>query len=123
MRHSKQRDTILNILRNTRSHPTADWIYDEARKEIANISLGTVYRNLAQLVVNKMILPIQINGVVHYDGFTENHQHFICGECGEIHDIDIHSNEIVSLINSKINHHVADCQIHLTGTCSNCKPN
>ncbi len=123
MRHSKQRETILNILRNTRSHPTADWIYSEARKEIPNISLGTVYRNLALLVTHRMIIPIQIDGVIHYDGFTEDHQHFICGECGTIYDIDVYSEEITSLINEKTNHHVVDCQVQLTGTCSNCKPN
>ena len=50
---SKAEDTptalILKILRDTKSHPTADWIYNEVRKEIPDISLGTVYRNLRLL--------------------------------------------------------------------------
>jgi len=46
---SKQREVILRVLKRTSSHPTADWVYEQVRKEIPNISLGTVYRNLKSL--------------------------------------------------------------------------
>jgi Fur family peroxide stress response transcriptional regulator len=46
IKSSRQRDCILRILRSTKIHPTADWIYESARKDLPNISLGTVYRNL-----------------------------------------------------------------------------
>ncbi len=49
MKYSKQREALLTLLRSTRSHPSADWLYENLRKEFPNISLGTVYRNLAQL--------------------------------------------------------------------------
>ncbi|HHV75717.1 MAG TPA: transcriptional repressor, partial [Thermoanaerobacterium sp.] len=39
---TKQKKTILEILRSTTSHPTADWIYAQARKVLPDISLGTV---------------------------------------------------------------------------------
>jgi Fur family peroxide stress response transcriptional regulator len=45
-RKTKQKEAILRILKDTRSHPTADSIYEEVRKEIPHISKGTVYRNL-----------------------------------------------------------------------------
>lgn len=48
MKYSKQREALLTLLRSTRSHPSADWLYENLRKEFPNISLGTVYRNLAQ---------------------------------------------------------------------------
>jgi Fur family peroxide stress response transcriptional regulator len=48
-RRTKQKETILEVLRGTNPHPTADWIYDEVRKEIPNISVMTVYRNLKTL--------------------------------------------------------------------------
>ena len=41
-KYSRQREVMLNVLRNTKTHPNADWIYTEVRKEIPNISLGTV---------------------------------------------------------------------------------
>ena len=49
MRFSHQRQTIREIVYKTNSHPTADWVFLEAKKSISNISLGTVYRNLKQL--------------------------------------------------------------------------
>lgn len=56
MKYSKQREALLTLLRSTRSHPSADWLYENLRKEFPNISLGTVYRNLAQLAENGDIL-------------------------------------------------------------------
>ena len=49
IKHSKQRDAILTYLHSTKSHPTAETVYENVRESIPNISLGTVYRNLALL--------------------------------------------------------------------------
>jgi Fe2+ or Zn2+ uptake regulation protein len=54
-RYSRQREHILKIVQNTDSHPTADWVYEQARAVIPNISLGTVYRNLNLLVEEGLI--------------------------------------------------------------------
>ena len=44
-RMSKQRRTILDLVKSGRlGHPTAADVYDEVRKTMPNISLGTVYR-------------------------------------------------------------------------------
>ncbi len=88
-KHSRQRDAILRVLKNTKSHPTADWVYNEVRKEIPNISLGTVYRNLAKLSDDKTIIKLGIGtGVEHFDGCTDLHYHVVCAECGAISDIE-----------------------------------
>ena len=123
MRFSKQRESILEIVKGTYSHPTADWIYAQARQVIPNISLGTIYRNLGQLVDRKEIRALDVGGAIHYDGQVHDHQHFLCVECDRVYDIDIKSGDVVSLIETKIDHHVTECQVHLTGTCSICKQN
>ncbi len=123
MRFSKQRDLILNIVQGTRSHPTADWVYGEVRKEFPNVSLGTVYRNLGQLVDNKSLLAINIDGTIHYDAFLDDHQHFQCKTCNNIYDIDISIKDFVSQIESKTNHKIDGCQIHLVGICKDCQNN
>ena len=82
MNYSKQREALLRVLRSTRSHPTAYWVYEELRKEIPNISLGTVYRNLAKLAQNGDILKLDIiSDKERFDGFTARHAHFVCNEC------------------------------------------
>ena len=59
MKYSKQREALLTLLRSTHSHPSADWLYENLRKEFPNISLGTVYRNLAVLADSGEIVKIQ----------------------------------------------------------------
>jgi Fe2+ or Zn2+ uptake regulation protein len=88
-RRTRQREAILRILKRTTAHPTADWLYDEVRKEIPNISKGTVYRNLNFLRQTGEILELNPDGTVtRYDGRPDNHYHFSCEKCGRVFDVD-----------------------------------
>src|SRR6056297_2080891 len=89
-RMTKQRKTILEVLKNTDSHPTADWIYEKVKQEIPNISLGTVYRNLNLLADKDKITVINYaNDQSHYDGNTKIHYHFRCNQCGNVFDLEV----------------------------------
>lgn len=123
MRHSKQRDIILEIVQQLHSHPTADIVYNKARKLVSNISLGTVYRNLGQLVDNNELKSINVDGVIHYDAFLTNHQHFQCRTCNKVSDIEIDTKEFVSEIDIKTNHKIDKCQIQFFGICEECQNN
>ena len=50
IRYSKQREAIRMYLLSTKSHPTAEAVYNNIKNEHPRISLGTVYRNLNLLV-------------------------------------------------------------------------
>ncbi|HHZ81013.1 MAG TPA: transcriptional repressor, partial [Candidatus Marinimicrobia bacterium] len=50
MRYSRQRETILQTVKVMDLHPSADDVYSRVRKRMPQISLGTIYRNLNQLV-------------------------------------------------------------------------
>jgi Fe2+ or Zn2+ uptake regulation protein len=89
MRKSKQRDAILRVLMSTTSHPTAEWLYEEVKREIPNISLGTVYRNLKLMKEQGEILELEQTGTYRrFDGNSANHYHFRCDWCGRVFDID-----------------------------------
>jgi len=45
-RNTKQRKRILEKLKTTIAHPTAEWVYGQLKDEMPSLSLGTVYRNL-----------------------------------------------------------------------------
>ena len=55
MNYSKQRETILNTLKENVVHPTAEYLYDVLKRENSSISLATLYRNLNQLAENGII--------------------------------------------------------------------
>lgn len=76
-------------MQGTSWHPSADWIYGEVRKEISNISLGTVYRNLNMLKAEGTIVDLSFAGSPsRYDGNCRPHDHFRCGKCGQVFDIE-----------------------------------
>ena len=88
LKKSRQRDAILANLQNRCDHPTADMIYMDIRKEIPNISLGTVYRNLSLLTEHGMIIKLSVDGKAErFDACTNTHYHFICQECGTVEDL------------------------------------
>lgn len=118
-RYSKQREVIYNILKNTTSHPSAEWVFLQARKEIDDISLGTVYRNLKYLSDMGAIKTVETtDGSLHYDADLSEHMHFICKECGQIADIFLKS-DLKNILESQGNK-VDSVKTVLYGTCSNC---
>ncbi len=88
-RRSKQREVILNLLKQTKSHPSAEWVYAEVKKEIPSISLGTVYRNIKLLQVMREVSEISCEGDEgRFDGNTGLHYHITCQSCGTIRDVE-----------------------------------
>ncbi len=122
MKYSKQREAILSLLRSTDSHPSADWLYENLRKDFPNISLGTVYRNLALLTENGDIIKIQTAfNKEHFDGFTEIHHHFVCQQCEKILDVTIDGMEKAQKqAAEKLQADVKDYSLVFYGVCSKC---
>lgn len=124
MNRSKQKEAILDVLRNTKSHPTAEWIYTKAREDIPNLSLGTVYRNLSLFVNEGMVNKISVgDGNDHFDFNTKPHSHFVCDNCGSIIDIDLafEENKIKEYITSDFNGVIRGQRIIFYGLCDDCK--
>ena len=117
MRQSFQRDTIRNIVKSTKCHPTADWIYSQARKLIPNISLGTVYRNLSHLDQSGVIKAFKDDSITRYDGNTKPHHHLKCFECGGIKDVDLHDLNLNKHIKSKFDFEPIEVEITVFGKC------
>lgn len=87
-KYSRKRDAILQCLRSTKTHPTADWVFQELKKDFPETSLGTVYRNLSQCKQRGEIRSIGfVNGFERFDACTEPHDHLICRACGRVEDI------------------------------------
>ena len=87
--YSKQREDLLNILKNSRSHPTAEELYEKAKEKIQSVSRGTVYRNLKDLVDEGYIIKISMaSGADRYDYIHKKHNHIICKSCGTVKDFE-----------------------------------
>lgn len=88
-KYSRKREALLEKIRATSTHPTADWIYEEVKKDIPDLSLGTVYRNLAVFKDEGLIISVGVvDGQERFDANTKEHTHFICLDCGAVIDIN-----------------------------------
>jgi Fur family peroxide stress response transcriptional regulator len=123
-RGSKQREAILRILQSTDIHPTADWIYDQVRKVIPNISLGTVYRNLNLLKDEGLIKEVTIYGSssARYDANLEPHHHFICLVCNSVYDLPVQDENVnVSHLVSGRDLKIKFVKLDIFGICDKCQ--
>lgn len=123
LKHSKQRDSIMEFLATRNDHPTADTVYMNVREIFPNISLGTVYRNLTLLADIGEIARIRVgDGVDHFDADTSPHNHFICRDCGSVMDLKMESIDSITEIAGRnfdglIEGHVT----YFHGICGNCR--
>jgi Fur family peroxide stress response transcriptional regulator len=86
---TRQLAAVLDAVRADRSHPTAHEVYQRVRHELPRISRGTVYRNLSKLHDERRIRVVHLaERPVRYDAVIEDHDHFVCDDCGAVHDID-----------------------------------
>ncbi len=122
IRKTKQREAILSVLRDTKSHPTADWIYQQVRKKVPNVSLGTIYRNLKILAETGEIQELSYGSTYsRFDGNPEIHYHFVCQKCGSITDIDMDAIEnLESLVEKELRVKVTDHRMEFYGLCNHC---
>lgn len=87
--YSKQREEILEVLKKSYDHPTAEQVYLKVKANKSTSSKGTVYRNLNLLVENGLIIKIPMqDGPDRYDYLRKKHNHIICKNCGKIFDFE-----------------------------------
>lgn len=122
IRKTKQREVILNVLRSTKSHPTADWVYQEVRKEMPNVSLGTIYRNLKTLTEMGEALELSYGSTYsRFDGNPANHYHFVCSECGNVFDVDLPViSDLENRVSEQMGAEVSEHRLEFYGTCQQC---
>ena len=122
-RKSKQKEAILRVLRGTTSHPSADWVYEQVKREIPKISLGTVYRNLKLLKQKGEILELDLASTLsRFNGNSQDHYHFRCKQCGRIFDVDEPVDEeiddrVAQKTGFKVSHH----RLEFRGLCKDCQ--
>ena len=120
---TKQRQVILEELKKTASHPTADEVFLMVRQRLPRISLGTVYRNLELLSENGTIQKLDWSGrQKRYDGNFENHYHIRCLNCGRVEDVLIKPFSVVEeTFRAVTDYEIMGCRLEVLGFCVNCK--
>lgn len=124
MNYSRQREAIRMNLCSRYDHPTAETVYNDLKESMPQLSLGTVYRNLALLTeageIQKLASGI---GPDRFDGNPMPHFHFFCTKCGEVTDLrstaPIRWTDYLSDFNGTIETE----SVQFYGVCSRCQEN
>lgn len=87
--NSKKRQAILDMLRATTAHPSAETVYTTLKPDFPELSLGTVYRNLQVLEKDGLVRVVcTVDGQARYDARVEPHVHCFCRCCRRVMDVD-----------------------------------
>ncbi len=92
-RFTIQRKLILEAVKNI-GHATIKDIIEFLDEENIKLSIGTLYRNLDNLVNDNYLRRVSIDFKENYYEIAsmEQHDHFVCRNCGKI--IDVNPNNI-----------------------------
>lgn len=120
-RMTRQKRVVYEVLASTKSHPTADWIYQQARQEVPDISLGTVYRNLQVLLSERKICELNYGkGQSRFDANPRLHYHFVCEECGLVLDFPDNAPPVPDSLLALAPGQVGQYRLECYGVCREC---
>jgi len=89
-RHTTQRATILEVVKQADGHLTAGEIFERVRRRDPKIAYGTVYRSLHLLAERGLIQELTFaDQASRYDGRVDRHDHVYCVSCGTLADVDV----------------------------------
>lgn len=89
-RNTRQRDTIVEVIRDSEGPLTVPEIVERAQKQVPGLGVATVYRTLKLLgdagQVQTVILP---SGETRYESAQlGHHHHFHCRVCETVYDME-----------------------------------
>lgn len=118
-----QRYAIYKYLLSVKTHPSAEMIYNELKKNYPAMSLATVYKTLKTL--NELDLVQELNvgeDNFRYDANVKTHPHIVCLSCGKVDDIEKANFDIVNEEASKFtDYDIKSYKIYFYGICPKCK--
>ena len=119
----RKRNAILSYLRATTEHPSAEMVLLGVKKDCPDLSLATVYRNLALFKKQGIVASLgTVKGIERFDGNVEPHVHFICSECGKVLDLpEVETPAaLCRAVENGTGGQVEVCHLSFTGKCKDC---
>ena len=119
---TKQRVTVLQVVREADSHLTANEVFFAAKQHLPSISFATVYNSLRFLKEAGHIAEITFgNGASRFDRMTHRHDHAICTKCGTLVDIEMDiPAELVEQAERESKFKTDSIEFTLRGRCPDC---
>ena len=110
---------ILEIVIASRSHMTAEEIFDTLRRTYPAVVLATVYNNLNRLLQEGLIRKVSVEGMPDRYDRIQRHDHLVCKGCGRLLDIDL--GDLTAQLEENAGISILSYDLKLMYLCENCK--
>lgn len=116
---TKYAKKILEIVESSRSHLTAEQIFEQLRETFPSVVLATVYNNLNRLWEDNRIRKISVEGMPdRYDRILR-HDHLVCRKCGRLLDVDL--GDLTEQLEKKAGIPILSYDLKLVFLCEACR--
>lgn len=120
---TKQRQAVLQVIRDSEEHLTANEVFDHARRLLPGISFATVYNSLRFLKQEGLIGEVRFGvEATRYDRKLHRHDHAICNSCGKLIDLELPiPDELLKKGERLSKFKVDSIEVVLRGSCPECR--
>lgn len=118
-----QRQCIFRALQGDVTHPTAEAVYEAARRELSTISLKTVYQTLNDLAALGEVAALDLGtGTTRFDPNVERtHHHLVCRRCGKVRDLHVDYSKVTVPPGADDGFEVGEAEVVFRGLCAECR--
>ncbi len=123
LRMTNQREMILQELKKSKEHLTADELYERVKKTMPRISLATVYRNLEILSEAGLIAKLEVSGrQKRFDSDISEHDHIFCVQCQRVDNFTLDREKLrLDSLRAMHGYMVTGYRLEFAGLCKKCK--
>lgn len=116
-----QRLKIVESLQR-HGHLNIDTLYGEVKADYPNISLATVYKNIATMTETGILSEVKLPGKKSvYEVKKTPHLHLHCHTCGTIEDVALSTDTLVSAVEKHSGYRIDSANIIFEGQCRRCR--
>lgn len=103
-------------------HLNIDMLYSEVKREHPNVSLATVYKNIAIMTENGLLDEVKVPETKSvYEVKKAQHHHMRCIRCGRIDDVNISLDEVAKAMEMTTGYRVVRSETVASGICPACQ--
>jgi Fe2+ or Zn2+ uptake regulation protein len=118
-----QRQCIFRILQDDETHPSAEAVHAVAVREMATISLKTVYQTLNDLAELGEITALDVGtGRTRFDPNVDDpHHHLVCRSCGSVRDLVVDFPGLSVPEGADLGFELGSAEVIFRGLCPTCR--
>jgi len=112
---------VFGVVADSHDHPTADEIFERAKRRMPELSFATVYNCLGVLVECGLVRQVTLErSPARFCPNMREHCHFSCEGCGEVTDIDLPPRTALGAVPLPEGFQISNFDLALRGVCPKC---